>query len=167
MSDAAGVCDRTELVRDGLCEATKRELDGPRHWRGLTAVDAALLAMWVRVHRCDIGELHTDVMCGVVPALEGDLATDLNQVCVHSLHPLRIDACAWFEMAWWILECKPFAGHHALGQVLCYGHWGAEGNSRLVGARMGIITDVASPALEPVCAKYNVTVFETGGTGPR
>lgn len=162
MSESTAVFSRTELVRGGLCESTRRDLGRPRHWRGLTAVDAGLLAVWVRDHREDVGELHTDVTCGLVPVLEGDLDSPANRAGVKALHPLRIDACAWFKGAWWILECKPFAGHQALGQVLCYGHWGAEGNSRLVGAHLGIITDVALPALEPVCAKYNVTVFEIG-----
>lgn len=155
---------RVDLVRGGLCEATRRDLDRPRHWRGLTAVDAGLLAVWVSDHRVGISELHTDVLCGLVPVLEGELDTAANRAGVAALHPLRIDACAWFENAWWILECKPSAGHAALGQVLCYGEWGPRGNERLDGASLGIVTDRAHDSIRRVCEKYGVTLFEVGGS---
>lgn len=163
-SEVSGMISKFDLVRDGLSTSTRRDLKRPRHWRGLTAVDAGLLAVWVRDHLEEIGELHTDVVCGLVPVLEEKLDTAVNRACVRGLHPLRIDACAWFQMGWWILECKPDAGHQALGQILSYGYWGPLGNRRLYGARVGIITDRAQDVIKPVCEVYDVTVFE-GGAG--
>lgn len=160
MSGSRAVFGRTELVRDGLCESTRRDLDRSRHWRGLTATDAGLLAIWVRDHREDISELHTDVTCGIVPTLMGALDTAANRACVWGLHPLRIDACVWFAGEWWILEVKPAAGHMALGQILSYGVWGPRGNRRLEGARLGIVTDVAHDSIRCVCDKYGVRLFE-------
>ena len=165
MAESTAVFGRTELVRGGLCESTKRDLDRPRHWRGLAMADKALLAIWVRDYREDVGELHTDVVCGLVPVLEGELDSPANRADVQALHPLRIDACAWFKGEWWILEVKPAAGHMALGQILSYGVWGPRGNYRLDKARRGIVTDVAQDSIRSVCEKYGVTVFEIGGQG--
>jgi len=155
-----------EVVRNGLNETTRRELNRPRHWRGLTIIDASLLAIWVRDHHHQIGELHTDVVCGLVPTLFGPLATAANRAAVQRLHPLRIDACAWFMNHWWVLECKPAAGHKAFGQVISYAYWAARGNDRLIDCKLGIITDSAQAIIRPVCDQNRVTLFELYACSP-
>jgi len=50
------------------------------------------------------------------------MPTRLGRRLVESLYPRRIDAAVLAGSGWWVLECKGFVNHHALGQALTYGY---------------------------------------------
>lgn len=149
-----------ELVRRSLDHRERRELGRPRHWHGLTGVDRGLLAVWVSDRMSEVAELYTDVPCGVVPCLDGAVGDPFLREQVRANHPLRIDAVAYWRGAWWVMECKPDAGHLALGQVLTYGVYAGFADEKLNGARLAVITDEAAPFAGPVYDRYGVELFE-------
>lgn len=151
-----------ELVKDGLGEATRRDIGSPRGWRGLTACDKALLEAWVGKIRQDLFELHTDVPVGCVPEVDGREVGEFVKCRIAESHPLRIDACVRRSTGWSVVELKGDAGYKALGQVLCYGFWAPRCCGVLSEPALVVVTDRVQEALRPVYAAFGVTVEEVG-----
>lgn len=156
------LADGHTLVRDGLGERTRRDLDRPRDWQGLTGCDAALLWAWVDGRRERVVELHTDVEIGSVPSWVYELVDPgiRRQAC--SAHPLRVDACALTDEGWLVLEVKPEAGYQALGQILTYWFYGPQCCGCLAGCGAGVVTNRVQPCIAPVFGHFGVAVFEVG-----
>ncbi len=156
------VPDGFRLVKNGLGPETLRDPTVLRHWRGLSADDAALLYRWVRSRSDDLEELHTDVPVGMAPEIDGGAADGYFAKYVAKLHPLRIDAVASLLGRWWVLEVKADAGYVALGQVLVYLWYACRTNDALAAARAAIVTDKVQACVAPIFEEHEVTVFEVG-----
>lgn len=147
-------------MRWGLGSKSRRNLDYPRGWRGLSWQEAGLLVAHISRADPPVDELYTDVVVGAVPADEYRGVTQEHHDLWASTHGLRIDAVARMGGQWWILECKADAGYCALGQLLTYVYWGGLADPRLATARLGVVTDVCQITGRPVFAQHGVEVFE-------
>ena len=150
------------LVKDGLCEKTRRAIDNPRDWQGLTGSDAAILWSWADGRRGEILELHTDVELGSVPSWVFSIEDPALRRQACSAHPLRADAVVLLTGGWILLEVKPNAGYQALGQVLTYLFYAPVCCEVLVGCSAGVVTNAVQPCIAPVYAHHGVEIFEVG-----
>lgn len=106
--------------------------------------------------------IHTHVPIGAFPVEVSDAADDFTLRQVNALFPRRIDVALVVGNGWWIVECKPDADHHALGQVLAYRHWWREQlpDKRL--DRCVVLTDKCQTDCKSVFAAHEVGVIELG-----
>jgi len=151
-----------ELVKNGLCSRTLRDLDNPRDWQGLTGSDAAILWCWADARRDEIQELHTDVELGSVPSWVFSIDDPVVRRQACSAHPLRVDAIALLTGGWILLEVKPNAGYQALGQVLTYQFYAGLCCEVLLGCGVGVVTNAVQPCIAPVYKHFGVEIFEVG-----
>lgn len=162
MKEAVVLFEGHQLVMDGLCSSTRRDLDKPRDWRGLTGSDAAILWCWVDARRSEIREFHTDVELGSVPSWVFSIEDPALRRQACSAHPLRADACVLSQEGWLLLEVKPNAGYVALGQLLTYLFYAPLCCEQLVGCRAGVVTNAVQPCIAPVYKHFGVDIFEVG-----
>lgn len=160
------VPDGFRLVENGLGPETLRDSMVKRHWRGLSADDADLLARWVEQRGDELEELHTDVPCGMVLEVDAGPVGGYLARYVDKCSPLRIDAVALVKARWWVLEVKPDAGYMALGQVLVYIWYASRTNAALADARVGVVTDKVQACIAPVFDQFGVKVFEVASGRP-
>lgn len=104
----------------GPCEDTRRDIHHPQSWRGLSMRDRAVLSAWVTRPAAAIDELHTDVPVGEISAELRAAAGQIPETQLEAMYALRIDALLRTGERRFIVECKPWANAHALGQVLTY-----------------------------------------------
>lgn len=156
------VPDGFRLVKNGLGPETLRDSTVVRHWRGLSADDAALLYRWVRGCAHNLEELHTDVPVGISPEIDSGPADGYFAKYVAKLHPLRIDAVALVKGCWFVLEVKADAGYVALGQVMVYGWYAVRTIQVLIDAQVAVVTDKVQECIAPVFSHLGVEVFEVG-----
>jgi len=145
-----------------LSDVTRRDPCNPRHWIGLRADDATLLAVWLAGLAVAVDELHTSVPVGCVPPLaEADRVSRVGAGYQASC-AWRVDAAVRFGADWWVLECKPSALYGVIGQVLFYRHWWRRNVDYPAVQRWVILTDMVEPDIVPVCAEYGIDVIEVG-----
>lgn len=151
---AAGAC--------GPCAATRRDLDRPQGWVGLSWRDHRLLERFVELLRVRPVELHTNVRVGRVPVLEAGCDTECNRRIVSALWPRRVDAAMRFGNGWWLVECKPDANHYVLGQLLCYAFWWSRDVPGCELDNVVLVTDACDPDVLPVLCECGIEVLELG-----
>lgn len=142
----------------GPSPRTRRDLNRPYRWLGLSARDCRLLEEWLPTLDPQPDELHTHVPVGSIPKLDELRDSAFNRKQLESLWPRRIDAVLRFGETWWIIECKPDANHYVVGQVLCYRHWWLRDCGELKLARCVVLTDRCDPDVEPVLKEHQVEV---------
>lgn len=74
----------------------------------------------------------------------------------------RIDVVARVGLDYWIIECKPSAGHAALGQVIHYARAFLREYEQTGEVIPVIVTDVMDPDLKIDFQEIGVVVFEVG-----
>lgn len=171
--------ERSEVLRRygaevvwGPCSAalgpsalTLRDARVPLRWAGLVAADRGLLQRFLsRLGRAP-DELHTHVPVGRAPWPASGV-DDFARRQIESCWARRIDALLRFGSEWWLVECKPSATHHVLGQVLCYVYWLTRDRPDLELARVLVVTDWADPELLPVLGCCGVGCVEVLGLYP-
>ena len=149
----------------GISESTLRVIGGERRYPGLSMLDDMLLKKWLLGAGAEADELHTHVPVGERPAALEDLMSPAMQRMADAAWPRRIDAVLRFGNQWTLVECKPAADHHALGQVLCYRFWWGQtpGMPRLKNVR--VVTDSCDRDCRAAFEHYGVMVDEVGDIG--
>lgn len=104
----------------GPSEATIRDVNVPRSWRGLSLRDRAVLSAWLNRSDVLVDELHTDVPVGEISPELRAAAGGIPESQVEAMYALRIDALVRTNGERLVVECKPYGNAHALGQVLTY-----------------------------------------------
>ena len=149
---------------------TWRDVGNPRSWLGLSQADHRLLQVFMSELGAEPLELHTHVPVGCVPKLRGEAAEGVGQRMADTVLPRRVDAVLRFPSGWWLVECKPYARHFVLGQVLCYAYWWLRDLPHLPLVRVIVVTDEADEDVGEVVRASNVTLVELrerlGGTLP-
>jgi len=146
----------------GPCDETRR-LDGSaRRYPGLSPGDDTLLRSWLASLAKPPEEIHTHVPVGNLPRLLGELNTAANRAQVEASYPRRIDCACRFGDGWTIVECKPEADHHALGQILCYRWWWERDLPGLRVDRVMVVTDVCVADCAGPYNAYGVVVHSCG-----
>lgn len=137
-----------------------------RPWRGryvgLSANDGSLLAVWLMQLAVKPDELHTHVPIGELPFEPSDMDDPFTRSCIEAAWPRRIDVAMRYGDEWWLIECKPDADHHALGQILCYRFWWERDVTDKPLARTIVLTDRVDPDCETAFAHYDVELVEVG-----
>lgn len=146
----------------GLTDDTRRDVGNPRHWRGLAGDDAALLATWIAGLEVKPDELHTGIAVGRLPEIPAAMDTARVRAVQAGTSSWRVDAAVRFETRWWLIECKPDAGHHALGQVLFYKWWWERQEGYPVAVRFVILTDACDGDMLPVFKEHGIEVIRLG-----
>ena len=146
----------------GPSDETRRVLPFVRRYPGLSPDDDKLLRSWLGSLAKLPDELHTHVPVGNLPQLLGDLNTAANRAQVEASYPRRIDCACLFGGRWTIVECKPEADHHALGQVLCYRWWWERDCPELVVDRSLVVTDVCVADCAGPYNAFGVMVHQCG-----
>ncbi len=146
----------------GLTDDTKRDIDNPRHWRGLAGDDAALLATWIDRLEVKPDELHTGIAVGPLPEIPAEINTPRLAAVQVGTSSWRVDAAVRFGAKWWLIECKPDAGHKALGQLIFYRWWWQQQPGYPVAERFVILTDECDSDFIPVFETYGVEVIKLG-----
>lgn len=154
------VPDGWRLVMGGVCSETRRDIDYPRSWLGLSADDRCLLQAFLAERREEVQELHTDVAVGLCPGDEDTYETEWMRAYSFKVHPLRIDAVVGFGCGWRVLEMKPDAGYVALGQILCYLFFARLGLPELEPLEGMVVTNRVQGCIAPVFAAQGITVVE-------
>ncbi len=147
---------------EGLGLGTRRDLDRPRGWLGISRQDSVLLDRLVRGLGAGLVELHTDVRVGLRPVVPSEARTDWMERLGAALYPLRIDACILAGGHWWVVEIKPDAGYVSLGQVLTYEYFARRTCECLRECTPAVLTDHVQECLRPLFSRYGVKVFEVG-----
>lgn len=104
----------------GPSDDTRRDVGVPQSWRGLSLRDRAVLSAWLNRPGMSIDELHTDVPVGEISSELRVAAGEISQAQLEAMYALRIDALVRTNGERLVVECKPYANAHALGQVLTY-----------------------------------------------
>lgn len=146
----------------GLPSSTGRDVSNTRHWRGLSGDDASLLATWIAGTEPKPDELHTGVPVGRLPAIPPELNTVRTRAIQAGTSSWRVDAAVRFGADWWAIECKPDAGHYALGQLVFYRHWWPQTTGYPAIARWVILTDECDADLLPVAESQGLEVIQLG-----
>ena len=108
------------------CEpSTLRRWPWQRRLVGLSRQDDTLLRAYLGQCGSVPDEVHTHVPVGSVPVAEPGPSSDGDRAMLEALWPRRIDCVLRFGRLWRLVEVKPVADHHALGQVLAYAFWWA------------------------------------------
>lgn len=149
-------------MKMALTDETLRDLGNVRHWRGLSGDDAALLATWVVRFAVKPDELHTGIPVGRLPEIPPELDTPRLRAVQAGTSSWRVDAVVRFGDKWLAFECKPDAGHYALGQVLFYRHWWERQDGYPAIDAWAILTDECDADLLPVADRYGIGVIELG-----
>ena len=136
---------------------------------GLPAPEAVVLDNWLAAHRGEFSRLEFNVRigAGVDPGPAFDQVTR-SQAIRNTQR--RIDAVVWKGGAPTLVEVKVRAGLSAIGQLLGYDAlWTAEARSSVAPA-LAVICNTHSPDIEPVAAKYGISVVDVPadlrGLGP-
>jgi hypothetical protein len=103
--------------------STRRELDRPYRWDGLSAGDSGVLARFLGALGVRPTELHTHVPVGCDPDPTDGNDCEWCTRMAATLYPRRIDVTLRFGDTWWLCECKPDSRPGGLGQCLCYWYW--------------------------------------------
>jgi hypothetical protein len=146
----------------GLTSETRRDVDNPRHWRGLAGDDAALLATWIERLEVKPDELHTGIPVGRLPVLPEELRTEWFERLQASTSSFRLDAAVRFGSEWWLIECKPDAGHMALGQLVFYRWWWQQQPGYPIASRLVVLTDDCDADFIPVFETQGIEVIRLG-----
>jgi len=90
-----------------------------RTYPHLMPLDAALWDAWLDLCDYDIDAVWYDLKVGSLPP-GTDLSTPARQAIAEGTLLKRIDVVAQIDGQLWVIECKPYANHVPLGQVLAY-----------------------------------------------
>lgn len=104
----------------GPSDETRRSLDVPLRWHGLSRSDRDVLGSFLSTIDVKPNELHTGIPLGdpgVAVAAAG--SAGMRRMAEH-VYALRGDAALRFGDEWWLVELKTWGNHHAIGQLLCY-----------------------------------------------
>jgi len=154
VSDSLG-CDPT----------TSRTWPCGRRLAGLSRQDDTLLRGYLRGLGTVPAELHTHVPVGALPGEPEGVVTERDRAMVEALWPRRIDCVLLVGGLWRLLEVKPVADHHALGQVLCYGFWWRQ-VKRFPGLdELGVVTWRCDADCVAAYSHFGVRVFVVQGAG--
>lgn len=146
----------------GLASETLRELGRPIHWRGLSGDDAALLATWIERLDLKPDELHTGIPVGRLPAIPAELDTPMLRKVQAGTSNWRVDAAVRFGDRWLVIECKPDAGHYALGQLVFYRYWWQLQDGYPSIDAWVILTDECDADVLPVAGSCDIGVIQLG-----
>lgn len=146
----------------GLTNETLRDIGNPRHWRGLAGDDAALLATWIAGLKVKPDELHTGIAVGRLPEIPAEILKPMLAKVQAGTSSWRVDAVARFGAEWWLIECKPDAGHQALGQLIFYRWWWLEQGDYPIIERTVVLTDECDRDMLPVFETYRIEVIQLG-----
>jgi len=146
----------------GWSDDTLRDIGNPRHWRGLAGDDAALLATWLAGLDVKPDELHTGIAVGRLPEIPPDLDTARLRAVQVGTSSWRVDAACRFGEQWRLIECKPDAGHQALGQLIFYRWWWQQQPGYPIIERSVVLTDVCDRDMIPVFETYRIEVIQLG-----
>jgi len=146
----------------GWSDETDRDIGNPRHWRGLAGDDAALLATWMGGLEVKPDELHTGIAVGPLPKIPAEISTPRLAAVHVGVSSWRVDAAVRFGAKWWLIECKPDAGHQALGQLLFYRWWWQQQDGYPAVERYVILTDDCDSDMIPVYEGHGIEVIRLG-----
>lgn len=149
-------------ARIGPSRSTERVRPRRGRWPGLSLADGALLSVWLSRDPPAYSALHTHVPVGAFPVEVADAEDEFTVRQVNALWPRRIDVALVVGSAWWIVECKPDADHHALGQVLAYRHWWLGQLPDLRLNRVVVLTDQCQSDCRPVFLEHGIELIELG-----
>jgi len=90
-----------------------------RTYPHLMPLDAALWDAWLSLCDYDIDQVWYDLKVGTFPA-GTNLTTPAARAIAEGTLLKRIDVVAQIQGQLWVIECKPYANHVPLGQVLAY-----------------------------------------------
>lgn len=146
----------------GLTDDTLRDIGNPRHWRGLAGDDAALLATWIAGLEVKPDELHTGIAVGPLPEIPIHIETPRLAAVHVGVSSWRVDAAVRFGEEWWLIECKPDAGHQALGQMIFYRWWWERQSGYPEATRFIVLTDECDYDFIPVFEWNGIEVIRLG-----
>ncbi len=149
----------------GISDATRRVIGGERRYPGLSMLDDALLKRWLLDLGSEADELHTHVPIGERPVELEDMMCPRMQRMADAAWPRRIDAVLRYGKKWVLVECKPAADHHALGQVLCYKFWWQQTAGLPPLSSVRVVTDACDRDCRTAFAHFGVMVDEVGDVG--
>lgn len=144
----------------GPSEATLRDLAYPRGWLGLSQADHRLLQAFISRLESQSIELHTHVPIGWDGWTGRPGEESVMESVLDGSLPRRVDAALRVGKVWWLVECKPYARHYVLGQVLCYAYWWWRQLGHLPLARVIVVTDECDEGIRPVLEAAGVLVVE-------
>lgn len=148
-----------EDTLDGISVETVRVIGDYRDLVGLRPEDAKLLTGVLDYYGDRVRELHTHVPCGWAAVREDERYDGLTHAAVCGQYARRCDAAVLVGESWDVIECKPIAGHKALGQALFYGHHLAKADPELEGARLVVACSEVDPDFLEVYGRHGVTVM--------
>jgi len=158
-----GVCGGDSAFFVGPCGGTLRPSDGSLRWAGLSVGDELVLGQFLEWLGVVPDELHTNVPLGWMPdgeEVEGDVAWRRMLVDVYAS---KCDAALRFGCEWWIVECKPRASLHGLGQLLGYCYLWECCCAEKRACRLILACTEGDAHSEAACAACGVDVVVVGG----
>lgn len=105
----------------GPSRETLRELRRPSSWRGLSADDGTILAVWAAGWAEPPLEFHTDIPLGSFPEGATVPCDCSRESFLENVYCRRADALVVWPGRWDLVEAKPYGTPQALGQILHYG----------------------------------------------
>ena len=144
----------------GPSEATRRDPLVPGRWVGLSADDRILGREFVAALGVCPDEVHSGVPVGERRDLDLDEFDLVTRKVAAAVLPRRIDLALRFGRVWWIVELKPYARHHAVGQLLAYAYWWWRDVPDLGIGRLVLVTDRADEGIAEVILATGITLVE-------
>lgn len=133
---------------------------------GLNIYERELLHRHIDTTLAPAVRLYANVPCGPIPEIESDASGWPSPAELEKLYARKIDLIAELPGDWWLIEIKPHANYHALGQLLTYAYHLATDYPVIVQPRLVILTDQPAHDLPPVAAKYGIVIYSTPGEQP-
>lgn len=150
-------------MRSGPSDETRRDILRPRTWQGLVPDDRLLAREFVASLEVRPDELHTGVPVGERRDLDLSGYDEVTRRVAAHVLPRRVDVALRFGRRWWLVECKPYARHHAIGQVLTYAYWWWRDVPDYGLGRLIIVTDRADDGIAEVAHAAGISVVELEG----
>lgn len=122
------------------------------------AADAHIWTRFIASYPDLFDSVDYDVTCGEGPGVQDDLKPEYQRNADY-LGSYKIDVVGRRKNVHYIIEVKPYAGPHALGQILSYAIlYDAYDSSEEQVVPM-IVTDRTRADMEKLCAHYGVKYF--------
>jgi len=132
---------------------------------GLSRQDDTLLRGYLAQCGAVPSELHTHVPVGSIPAPCAGPFAERDGAMLEALWPRRIDCVLRFDRLWRLVEVKPVADHHALGQVLAYAFWWGRVAGFPVLDELAVVTWRCDDDCRALYGSFGIRVFVVSGHG--
>ncbi len=147
-------------MQSGPSDETRRDVLRPRTWLGLSPDDLLLAREFLAAVVVHPAELHTAVPVGERRDLDLGGFDEVSRRVAAAVLPRRVDLAMRYGRRWWLVELKPYARHHAIGQLLTYAYWWYRDLPDLGLGRLVLVTDRADEGIAEVAVAAGITVVE-------